>query len=305
MKPVVGIVADRKTDDGVELDLMRTRYVEALTHAAEVVPMIMPTDLSHAQVGAVMAKLDGLVLGGAESNVQPSRYSGKEGSNSLILDVARDKTAFAAIEVARRNKMPILGICRGLQELNVAFGGTLDQDFSSTEGRLRHFEDKSLPRDSQYLPVHDVRVVENGHVADCLKRLGTTKIMVNSLHRQAISRLGQGLSVDLVAEDGVVEAISVSEGGTYIAGVQWHPEWYYRQDPLSREIFARFGRACRLFASGSTAGSEHSDLMACSSGYNLRLPKQPDNQARKAPVKSLQETGGHSNSAPFLSLEGR
>jgi len=173
MKPVVGIVADQRPSDGVDQDLVRTRYLEALTEAADVVPIIIPTGLERRQVDAVLSKIEGLVLGGSETNVHPNRYGKTPVSKALLVDPARDKTVFAAIKIALENKIPVLGICRGLQELNVALGGTLQQDVSSPEENLTHYEDTSLPRDTQYLPTHRVRIVEQGQISACINKLGT------------------------------------------------------------------------------------------------------------------------------------
>ncbi|CCV09418.1 gamma-Glu-GABA hydrolase [Mesorhizobium metallidurans STM 2683] len=251
MKPIVGIVADRQRRDNVDYDNIRVRYLEALRESAGVLPVVIPTDLGDDDLSTALQALHGLVLGGAVSNVHPQRYASLSISDTMLFDPARDSSVFAAIKVARAKKLPILGICRGLQELNVAFGGTLDQDLSDDKRHQTHFEDESLPRDCQYRPVHDVLVAGEGNISACVRRLGLNKIEVNSLHRQGISRLADGLSADLVAEDGVIEAISATDSEWFVSAVQWHPEWFHREDALSRAIFASFGQACRHFAERS------------------------------------------------------
>ncbi|MEP5762911.1 MAG: gamma-glutamyl-gamma-aminobutyrate hydrolase family protein [Litoreibacter sp.] len=272
MTPVVGIVADRIDSDGVDQDLVRTRYLEALTKAANVTPVVIPTNLETDQVDAILSKLDGLVLGGSQTNVHPIRYGEILHSRAPLVDLNRDRTVFLAIETALRKQLPVLGICRGLQELNVAFGGTLQQDISSIDCGLRHHEDTKLPRDSQYLPVHKVSIVEHGQIAACVAKLGTSTFKVNSLHKQAISQLGDGLCIDLISDDGVVEAISKIEGETFVAAVQWHPEWHFDNDALSQEIFARFGKSCRRFASKNCALFQQQSVQGYSSGYTVRQP---------------------------------
>lgn len=247
MSTVVGVVADRKPHDGVDQEQVRTRYLDALRKAANVVPVIIPTDLQEADVAVLMSRIDGLVLGGSESNVRPTRYKLSQEPVSFMLDTARDTTVFSAINHALRCKMPILGICRGLQELNVAFGGTLNPEISEDVGNRTHFENTSLPRGTQYLPVHSVHVVGSGPIARCVMSQGTLQAETNSLHRQGISQLGEGLHVDLIADDGVIEAISLEDPSTFVAAVQWHPEWYFEEDALSQEIFGRFGKACNQF----------------------------------------------------------
>lgn len=255
MSTVVGIVADRKPHDGVDQDLVRTRYLDALRKAANVVPIIIPTDLQEADVAVLMSRIDGLVLGGSESNVHPTRYKLSQEPVSFMLDTARDTTVFSAIDQALRCKMPILGICRGLQELNVAFGGTLSAEISQDDGNRIHFENINLPRDTQYLPVHSVHVVGSGPIARCVMSQGTLQAETNSLHRQGISQLGEGLQADLLADDGVIEAISVEDPSSFVAAVQWHPEWYFEEDALSQEIFGRFGRACHQFTEARRASA--------------------------------------------------
>lgn len=248
MFAVVGIVADRKARDGVDQDLVRTRYLDALRQAADVVPVIIPTDLQGQDLVTLMSRIDGLVLGGSESNVHPNRYEASQEPASFLLDTARDTTAFYAIDRALNCNMPVLGICRGLQELNVAFGGTLNAEISDDDGNRTHFENTGLPRNSQYLPVHPVQVVGSGPIARCVMSKGRAQTEVNSLHRQGIGCLGKGLRTDLVSDDGVIEAISVEDSTTFAAAVQWHPEWYFKEDELSQEIFSRFGWACKQFA---------------------------------------------------------
>ncbi len=236
-RAVVGVVTDRRVEDGVDLDTIRVRYGEAL-QAVGLVPVYLPAGLAPSAVHAALTRLDGLVLTGASSNVAPARYG--RPAEDFEQDPDRDTTAFAAIATARSLGLPILGICRGHQELNVAFGGTLYAQLSAVGRFTPHTEDLSLPRDAQYIPWQTVRLTGGGQLANWF---GTDTLTVNSLHHQGIDRLGEGLVAEAIAEDGVIEAISAPGERAFVLGVQWHPEWHHRTDPVSQVIYARFAAA--------------------------------------------------------------
>ncbi|MGG7519642.1 gamma-glutamyl-gamma-aminobutyrate hydrolase family protein [Allorhizobium undicola] len=242
--PVVGVMTDRRSVDGVAEDCVRVRYLEALRHAADVAPLLLPTDCTEDEVAAHAARLDGLLLTGAASNVDPGLYGGPD-AGPETLDTHRDRTAMAVIKAAIARGLPVLGICRGLQELNVAMGGTLCPEISKGPYRLLHTEDLNLPRDDQYRPSHTVRSEGNGVIAQSIRACSSgNTICVNSLHAQGIERLAQPLSIDARCTDGVIEAVSLSGHSGFIAAVQWHPEWFYREESVSAHIFRRFGDAC-------------------------------------------------------------
>jgi len=241
---VVGVVCDRRTEDGVVLDTLRVRYLEALRNIAKVVPLAIPSGLSANEINACLSRLDGVLLTGAASNVAPSLY-GEADVLSNTLDPERDRTTSAVIALALRQDIPLFGICRGLQELNVALGGTLTNDISCGADRQRHTEDLSLPRDLQYAVRQEIRAEGDGIIARCIRQIGENPVLVNSLHQQGIARLATDLAVDARCVDGVIEAVSLRHAKTFTAAVQWHPEWHCSTDPLSRQIFQEFGEACR------------------------------------------------------------
>lgn len=244
-RPVVGVITDRRCNDGVDEDCVRVRYLEALRHSAGVVPLLLPTDCTQEEATASIARLDGLLLTGAASNVDPRLYGGADAAPET-LDTHRDRTVMAAIKAALAGGLPVLGICRGLQELNVALGGTLSPQISQGPDRLKHTEDLNLPRDDQYRPVHVVQPEGQGVIARCLHaNAGDSAVRVNSLHAQGIDRLAQALAVDARCTDGVIEAVSLFGTEHFVAAVQWHPEWFHNEDNVSLDIFRRFGAACR------------------------------------------------------------
>lgn len=247
--PVVGVAGNRLVDDAVHRDWLRRRYLDALERHADVATVILPT--SGADTGehlASLCRLDGLVLTGDESDLDPAvfRRAPEEGPDYTRnrRDRYRDRLSAAALRTALALDMPILGICRGLQELNVHLGGTLHSTLRARPGGLEHAEDTSLPRDDQYEPVHAVELAEGG----VLHRLfGASSIRVNSLHNQGIDGLGHGLAVEAVAPDGLIEAVRVEGSPALQLAVQWHPEWHAQKDPASQALFHAFGQACQAF----------------------------------------------------------
>jgi putative glutamine amidotransferase len=211
------------------------RYAAALMGGSGVVPVMIPP-VGEAAL-AVLDRLDGLLLPGSPSNVHPSHY----GADSLTPDMhdqERDGTSFPLIHAALQRDMPLLAICRGIQELNVALGGSLHQQVHDVAGRLDHRGGPGS-KPEQYRPKHDVAL--QGRLAAIA---GQDSIRVNSVHEQAIDRLAPRLAVEATAPDGTVEGVRV-EGATFALAVQWHPEWDYAADPYSVALFRAFGDACR------------------------------------------------------------
>lgn len=244
-RPVVGLICDTEVADGVSLSRIRARYCEAVRDGAGAAPLLIPVEVHAADLDALLPRLDGLVLTGAESNVQPELYGRHRETPDPLADPKRDAVAMAALLRMRDLGMPFLGICRGLQELNVAFGGTLHQDLGGRDG-LVHWEDTRLPRDEQYLEAHPVETAAGGLLHALT---GRRELRVNSLHRQGIDGLAAGLRVEARAPDGLVEAVGLEGHPGFCLAVQWHVEWHYVTDELSQTILAAFGRACAEYRS--------------------------------------------------------
>jgi putative glutamine amidotransferase len=231
LRPLVGLLTTTEPIDGVAYHAVRDAYVRALTAVSDVDVVLLP-----AGPAPRLDRLDGVVLGGHQSNVEPRRYGAADRPGEL-LDPPRDRTAVAAVHGAIGAGVPLLGVCRGMQEMNVALGGTL-----RALGTAAHREDESLPRDEQYLPAHPIEI-RSGGVLHAV--VGATTAAVNSLHGQAIDAPAPRIEVEARAPDGVIEAISVTGATAFALGVQWHPEWHAGTDPLSGAVFAAFGAACR------------------------------------------------------------
>jgi putative glutamine amidotransferase len=238
--PLVGIVCDREiAADGMQSHRAGHEYVTAILGIGAL-PLLIPVTEPPLEIGALLARLDGLLFTGAPSNVSPKLYDGTPPRPGTSLDGARDTTSLALLKAAIDVGLPTLCICRGFQELNVALGGTLDQHVHETPGRLDHREKPETPPDVQYGLAHVVRIADGGTLAGLL---GTAEVMVNSLHHQGIARLAPGLFAEAHASDGLIEAVSLPGAKGFLLGVQWHPEWAAAGDPVSRAIFARFRQA--------------------------------------------------------------
>jgi putative glutamine amidotransferase len=245
-RPVVGVISDLIDVDGAGVHAVRCRYSEALRMTACVTPVILPTKLSVDEVDdLVSTRLDGVLLTGSSSNVCPARYGQSIEFDEHLLDQARDSLVVMIIQAAERYGIPLFGICRGLQELNVAFGGSLHQALAEREGAICHEEDCSRPRDEQYWTSHTVRLREGGLLARVFQSGSSPDLPVNSLHRQGIDRLAERFTAEAVAPDGLIEAISVSTSRAPMFAVQWHPEWFHAEDPVSDALFRAFGTFCR------------------------------------------------------------
>jgi putative glutamine amidotransferase len=240
-KPFIGIPADRRLLDKHWFHAVGEKYIDAVAEAAQAVPVLIPALGESHDLDAVLERFDGLLLTGSVSNVEPHRYRGPPSDPGTLHDAHRDATTLPLIPAAVSAGLPILGVCRGFQEMNVAFGGSLHQKLHES-GYEDHREDLSQPLDVQYAPAHEV-VLEPGGLLRSLA--DGERITVNSLHSQGIDRLAPGLLVEARAPDGVIEAVRVQDAPTFALAVQWHPEWQVMKSPFSRALFAAFGDASR------------------------------------------------------------
>lgn len=242
MTLLIGIPACTKTIGDEPQFSTPARYINALMGLSDAVPVLLPP-MGDAML-AVLDRLDGVLVNGSPSNVHPSRYGDDVSLTPNAHDPARDDTTLPLIRAAVHRGVPILCICRGIQELNVAYGGSLHQQVHDVDGRRDH-RSGGGEIDHQFRMKHTVAV--SGQLA---KIVGTHEITVNSLHEQAIDRVGEGLVVEAVAEDGTVEAVRVANAKGFALGVQYHPEWHWRTDAPSIALFHAFTEACRAYATG-------------------------------------------------------
>lgn len=241
-KPTVLMTMGSQARAGHDYQVMTHKYITPLVEHAGCVPLLVPTCCGLDDVEHYLDLADGLYLTGAGSNIDPALYGQSNLTPEKPQDLARDRVDLAMIRGALARGLPIFGICRGMQELNVALGGDLYQKVYCEEGMDDHREDGEASPDVQYGASHPVTLVAGSWLE---RLLGTPQIMVNSLHGQGIRRLGEGLAPLAQAEDGLVEAITMPSRSQFTLGVQWHPEWRARENPHSVRIFEAFGAACR------------------------------------------------------------
>jgi putative glutamine amidotransferase len=245
--PTVGIVCDRKKVGEHAFHMVGEKYIEAVRDGSGALPLLIPVLGAPLAAEDIFAVVDGLLFTGSTSNVAPHLYGGPPPRRHTPLDEARDATAIPLMRAAEAAGVPMLCICRGFQELNVAFGGTLHQHLHEVEGFTDHRAgDRKESLEEQYGPIHDVRMAPGGLLAELLPEFAPgDSFQVNSLHGQGIDRLARDLRVEAEAPDGAIEAVSMDRAPGFLFGVQWHPEWRHGENPVSRAIFAAFGDALR------------------------------------------------------------
>ena len=224
------------------------KYIEAVAQGAKAVPVLVPALGSEIDLPALMNACDGLLLTGSASNVEPQHYGGPAARPGTLHDPNRDATTLPLIPRAVAAGLPVLAICRGFQEMNVAYGGTLNPRLHEVPGNLDHRDDESQPLDEQYAPVHEVLLEPGGELQ---KIAGRNRLEVNSLHSQGVEKLGADLAIEARAPDGVIEAFRVADAPAFALALQWHPEWQFAKDPFSSALFAAFGAASRQRANAA------------------------------------------------------
>ena len=245
-KPLIGVSACRKQNDPHPYNVVGEKYIDGVVDGADAMAMMIPPLGRRLDIEELLGRVDGLLLTGSPSNIEPQHYGG---NNSVPPhDPHRDATTLKLLRRAVERAIPLLAICRGCQEVNVAYGGTLHPQLDQVEGLIRHREDSTRPLDEQYAPTHKLELTDTGLLASLA---GTTDVSVNSLHTQGVAKLGAGLVVEATAPDGLIEAFSVQGSAAFSLAVQWHPEWKVAENPFYLAIFRAFGTACRQRMSGA------------------------------------------------------
>ncbi len=248
-RPIIGIPADRRQLGLHPFHLVGEKYITAVLDAAGALPLLVPSIGRELALDALLESVDGLLLTGSRSNVEPQHYQGTPSLPGTLHDPARDATTLPLIPRAIADGVPLLGICRGFQEINVAFGGSLWQRLAEEAGLTGHHEDPQQPLDVQYGPSHVVHLAPGGQLAQIA---GAERIEVNSVHHQGVRVLGAGLIEEAWAPDGLIEAFRVADAPAFALAVQWHPEWRATENPFSRALFTKFGEAARERAAART-----------------------------------------------------
>lgn len=244
-KPVVAIPADFRSFDGNVWHATPHQYVRAALEGSGVMAFLVPALEIGNEADDILDRVDGLLVSGSRTNVHPSLYGQQASETDGPFDPGRDATSLPLIRRALERGIPMLAICRGIQELNVALGGTLASEIQDMPGMWDHRKPEVPELDMAY-GIRQSVIVKEG---TCLAAvLGAGEVQVNSLHRQAISKAAPRLAIEAVAEDGTIEAVSVIGAKAFAVGVQWHPEYWVGRDGPSSTLFKAFGDAVRSYA---------------------------------------------------------
>ncbi len=262
IRPLVGVNADVRDNSGFDMIGTGLKYVTAVIEGSDAIPVMIPS-LGDARDGGmyhiedVVDRLDGLVLTGGRANVEPHHYGGEPFRPDTLRDPMRDATTLPLVRRAIERGLPLFGICRGIQEINVALGGSLHPYLWELDGVNDHRMIQTEVMAHRFAPRHPVRLSNGGLFAGIAEEAGIAgdEVMVNSLHGQAIDRVAEGLVVEAVSDDGVIEGVSMPGAATFVAGVQWHAEYRIETHAFNRGLFAAFGHAARRRAA-ARAGAD-------------------------------------------------
>ena len=246
-KPVVLMSMGAQERKGHDYQVMTHKDLNPLVQFSGCLPLLAPTCFGTADIRQYLAMVDGVYLTGAGTNIDPGLYGQENLTPQKELDPGRDRFDLPVIQAALEMGLPFFGVCRGMQELNVALGGDLHQQVYATPGFDDHREDGAAEVPQQYADSHRVRLAPDTWFA---RLMGQTEIAVNSLHGQGIRTLGKGLAPLAHAQDGLIEAVHLPGLPHFTLGVQWHPEWQAAQNPFSIRMYQAFGQACAEFAAG-------------------------------------------------------
>src|SRR3954463_3351307 len=250
-RPVVGVIGNAfRAENRYDTQLVGERNLRAVADVAGALPLMFAGVPDITDMGALLDTVDGIVLTGARANVHPTHFRTEPDPRHEPYDIHRDELALALAEACVARGIPLFGICRGLQEMNVAFGGSLHPEIRELPGRMNHrmprLENGEIHPDHRviFADRHDVALVRGGAFATLL---GCETIRVNSLHGQGILEPGKRVVVEGIAEDGTIEAIRIADAPGFALGVQWHAEYDPQRNPVNRKLFQAFGEALRSY----------------------------------------------------------
>ena len=248
VRPVVGIISNHLLiDEQYPVHTSGTMNGHAIANISRCIPLIVPSDPAQVTVEELMANCDGFLFTGGRPNVHPDEYGEQATEAHGTFDRNRDAVALSLIRRCVEVGQPILGICRGFQEVAVAMGCSLHPEIRDLPGRMNHRMPPDGTLEEKFELRHKVKLSEGGPFH---KVFGSTEVMTNSLHGQGIKVASDQVVVDGRAPDGTIEAIYVRDAPGFTLSVQWHPEWDAANDPVSRPLFQAFGEAVSAWADG-------------------------------------------------------
>lgn len=239
IKPLVGIIGNPSMmDNSYPVQIAAFSNIEAIAQVSHALPVIVPSMPNYVCVEDLCARFDGFLFTGGRLNVHPEEYGEEETKEHGSFDRDRDGLTLPLIRKCVEIGLPILGICRGFQEFNVAFGGSLYPEIRKLPGRMNHRMPPDGTLDEKFALRHDVTLTEGGAFA---KIFGKTVVKTNSLHGQGIKHKGERIIIEGFAPDGTPEAIQIADASAFAMAVQWHPEWRADECDVSRPLFEEFG----------------------------------------------------------------
>lgn len=250
-QPLVMIPCDNRQIGGQFYHALGRKYSDAVRLAAECLPLLTPTG-GAGEFLPYLEMADGIMLTGSPANVHPSHFGQEVLDPALPLDQERDSVTLPLVRLAVERGIPLLAICRGHQEMNVALGGTLYQAIHELPDKSDHREPSGVDLEQQYGPAHEVEILAGSRLQAIV---GQSRITVNSLHGQGIDVLASALVAEAIAPDQVIEAVRIGAHPGFSLGLQWHPEWQVMDNPVSLRIFRAFGEACRAYGHGRRQGA--------------------------------------------------
>jgi putative glutamine amidotransferase len=246
-RPVVGVIGNaHRIENRFATQMVGERNLRAVAEVAGALPLMFAGSPEITDIDALLDAVDGIVLTGARANVHPTHFRTEPHARHEPYDTPRDDVALAVSVACVARGIPLFGICRGLQEMNVAFGGSLHPEIRELPGRMNHrmprLENGEIHPDPNviFADRHDVSLVSGGVFA---RLFGCETIRVNSLHGQGILEPGARVVVEGTAEDGTIEAIRIADAASFALGVQWHAEYDPQRNPINRALFQAFGEA--------------------------------------------------------------
>ena len=240
-RPVVGIIGNSHLiGEDYPVQAAGMTNIEAISTVSNALPLIVPSDPRFVDIDVLMARCDGFLFTGGRPNVHPSFYGEEATEAHGAFDFHRDELTLALIRQCVARGQPVFGICRGFQEFNVAFGGSLYPEIRDLPGRMNHRMPPDGTIEEKFALRHTITLTPGGKFAGIL---GQDQVMVNSLHGQGIKTPGHEIVIEGYAPDKTPEAIYVRNAPGFALAVQWHPEWNAAHDPVSRPLFEAFGAA--------------------------------------------------------------
>ena len=244
-RPLIGVTASVIMRHDLPSHAVSEQYVKAVVEGAGGAPLIVAALGETIAAADFVGRLDGLLVTGGRSDIEPHHYGGPPAPAGSVHDPRRDATTLPLIREAIDAAVPVFAVCRGIQEMNVALGGSLHQQIQELEGKMDHRSPRGVESEERYALAHDISLHPDGEIA---RLTGLTSATVNSLHGQGIDRLADGLIIEATAPDGVIEAVRVKDAPAFPIGGQWHPEWLYTEESVSKALFGAFGDAARARA---------------------------------------------------------